>query len=98
MFSLRLSLLLATIVLSTAAMSAAAGPYKEGDEIEVFMLGEWRPGKVVAVNARGQVLAEYEFAGRPHREAIAAANVRFVYEAGALAASRTYSDASGSFK
>lgn len=98
MFSLRLPILLATIVISTAAIASAAGPYKEGDEIEVLMLGEWRPGKVVAVNARGQVLAEYEFAGKAHREAFAAGNVRFVYEAGALAAARTYSDASGTFK
>lgn len=97
MFSLRLFLILATIVFSTAAVSWAAGPYKEGDEVEVFMLNEWRPGKVIAVNARGQVLVEYEFV-RLQREVFDPRAVRFVYEAGALAPSRTYSDASGSFK
>lgn len=97
MFSLRLSLILATIIFSTAAVSLAASPYKEGDEVEVFMLNEWRPGKVVAVNARGQVLVEYVFV-KAQREVFDPRAVRFVYEANALAPSRTYSDASGSFK
>ncbi len=78
--------------------AAAAETYKKGDEIEVWFLNKWYPATVVATNPRGDVLAEYEFAGRTKQDPYKPENVRHAYESGALARARTWSDASGSFK
>jgi hypothetical protein len=77
---------------------SAADDYKKGDMIEVFHLGEWRPATVIEVDKRGNVGAEYEFAGRPHRQAFKAAEVRAAFESGAMARGRMWSDTSGKFR
>ena len=76
----------------------AAEAYKVGDSIEVFFLNKWWPAAVVQTNARGDVMAEFEFAATTKRQVFKAAEVRFDYEAGAIARVRTWSDPSGTFK
>jgi hypothetical protein len=66
--------------------------------IEVFFLGEWRPGLVANTNARGEVLAEYEFAGGSQQRVFKQTEVRFAYESGALVRARFWSDQSGKFR
>ncbi|QDU28320.1 hypothetical protein ETAA8_34200 [Anatilimnocola aggregata] len=78
--------------------ASGANTYKEGDLIEVNFLGKWWPATVVATNARGDVMAEYEFAGGNQRKAFANAAVRYQCESGAIAPVRTWSDPSGTFK
>ncbi len=75
-----------------------AEQFKAGDEIEVLHLGSWLPATVVKTNQRGDVLAEFEFASNTRQEAFKPANVRYAYEAGALARARTWSDGAGKFK
>lgn len=72
--------------------------FSAGDDVEVHYLGSWRPAKVVSANARGEVLLEYEFAGRSHRRAFKQNEVRFKYEEGALTQLRTWTDSTGNFK
>ncbi len=86
------------LVLSLTGVSVAADDYKKGDMIEVFFLGEWRPGTVVETDKRGNVGAEFEFAGTPKRQAFKPAEVRAAYESGAMARGRTWSDTSGKFR
>jgi hypothetical protein len=94
-FSLALVLLTSLLL----QLAPAAETYKKGDEIEVYFLNKWYKATVIATNARGEVLAEYEFiTGRPQQRAFKAAEVRAAYESGALARGRTWSDTSGSFK
>jgi hypothetical protein len=78
--------------------ATAAETYKEDDDIEVFFHSRWRPAKVVATNPRGEVVAEYEFAGGSQQRKFTPNEVRFAYESGALARSRMWSAASGKFK
>jgi hypothetical protein len=85
-------------VFSLAGVCVAADDYKKGDAVEVFFLGEWRPATVVEVDKRGNVGAEYEFAGGPQRRAFKPAEVRAAYESGAMARGRMWSDTSGKFR
>jgi len=78
--------------------ASAANRFNSGDDVEVHYLGSWRPAKVVSTNARGEVLLEYEFAGRSHRKAFKQNEVRQKYEAGALTRLRTWTDSTGNFK
>src|SRR5690606_38973401 len=71
--------------------------FKAGEDIEVFYLNKWFPAKVVDQNRRGDVLAEFEFAGAPRRQAFRNAEVRFAFESGAMARARNWSDQSGQF-
>ncbi len=94
--------LLAAAVLLTAAASEASAQSKrklnKGDDVQVRFLNKWWDGQVVDTNARGDVLAEFQFAGRAKQQAFKRREVRFLYEANALAPGRTWSDESGSFK
>ena len=81
-----------------ALTAFAADDYVAGDMVEVFFLGEWRPATVVQVDKRGNVGAEFEFAGGPKRQAFKKAEVRAAYESGALTRGRLWSDPSGKFK
>lgn len=81
-----------------SASPCAAQTYKEGDIIEVYYLGSWLSATVVKTNARGEVLAEYTFATRPHRDVFKPEAVRAQYESGAIARGRVWSDPSGTFK
>jgi hypothetical protein len=81
-----------------SASPCAAQTYKEGDIIEVYYLGSWLPATVVKTNARGEVLAEYTFATRPHQDVFKPEAVRAQYESGAIARGRVWSDPSGTFK
>lgn len=90
---------IAALVLALSAVAArAAQKLKAGDPVEVRFLGQWRPGTVIATNARGDVLAEYQFAGASQRRAFKRADVRRPHEAGALTPTRTWTDASGKFR
>jgi hypothetical protein len=91
-------LVAAALGLAPSERVLAADDYKKGDAIEVFHLREWRPATVIEVDKRGNVGAEYEFAGRPQRQAFKPAEVRAAYESGALARGRMWSDMSGKFK
>jgi len=75
-----------------------AEQYKAGEAVEVFFLGKWHPAVVVDTNRRGDVLAEFEFAGQPRRQAFRKTELRFPFEAGALVRAREWSDASGQFR
>jgi SLA1 homology domain 1, SHD1 len=88
-------ILSAGVVLPAAPCSAQS--YKVNDPIEVFHLNDWKPATVVNTNQRGEVLAEYEFAGRPHRDVFKPEAVRAAYESGAIARGRVWSAAAGSF-
>lgn len=89
---------LLVVALATSAAPCWAQTYKRGDEIEVYFLDDWLPALVVNTNPRGDVMAEYEFAGRPHQRVFKATEVRHAFESGALARARMWSDASGKFK
>jgi hypothetical protein len=92
-------LTVAALVLALSTVAArAAQKLKAGDSVEVRFLGKWLLGTVVATNARGDVLAEYQFAGRAQRRAFKRTDVRRPHEAGALTPTRTWTDASGKFR
>lgn len=93
-FAICVSVLLCFI----ATAVPAADQFKEGDEIEISYLGEWRPGKVMKTNQRGDVLAQFEFAGASQQKPFKASDVRYAYESGALARAKVWSDASGKFR
>lgn len=78
--------------------SSAAEELKAGESVEVFFLNKWWPAVVVDTNPRGEVLAEFEFAGGPKRQVFKKNEVRFPYEADALSKGRQWSDASGKFR
>jgi hypothetical protein len=86
------------LVLGAGGSALAADDYKKGDAIEVFHLREWRPATVIEVDKRGNVGAEFEFAGRPQRQAFKPAEVRAAFESGAMARGRMWSDTSGKFR
>jgi len=79
------------------AVALAADSFRAGDAVEVFFLGKWRPAVVVNYRS-GMVLAEYEFAGGPKRNAFKQNEVRLAYEADALSKPRFWRDASGTFR
>ena len=76
--------MLAAILSLVAVPARAADDYKVGDLIEVFFLNSWTPAVVIETDKRGNVLAEYEFAGGPKREVFKPAAVRAAYESGAI--------------
>ena len=86
------------LVFGLTSSAGFAQRYKKGDGIEVFFLNNWAPATVVDTNNRGEVLAEDEFASQTKQDGFGREQVRWPYEAGALARSRTWSDNSGSFK
>jgi len=86
------------LVLLCSSFVLAADSFKKDDEVEVMFLGEWRPAVVVNTNKRGEVLADYEFAGGSQQRVFKPTEVRFAYESGAIARARQWSDASGKFK
>ncbi len=83
-------------VLATTA-PAFAQTYKEGEEVAVTHLGEWRPGIVMDSNAKG-VLVEFEFAGSTQQQVFARNLVMYRFELDAIYRVREWSDASGKFK
>ncbi len=89
-----------TAILSAAMASIAVADdrFEIGDEVEVLILGQWQPGKVVNTNRQGAVLAEFSFAGGKNREILAPNFVRHECELGAVAPVREWQDASGKFK
>jgi hypothetical protein len=93
---------LATLLAMSAIFAGTERAYsqrlKEGDEIEVYFLGDWRPAVVVDTDKRGNVLAEYEFAGSQKRKAFKKSEIRWPFESGAMDRGRTWSDPSGKFK
>lgn len=89
--------LLATVCLA-APSRAEAAKYEPGDQVEVFFLNKWWPAKVIDVDRRGGVLAEFEFAGGTKRDGFSPDKVRLACEAGAIAPVRQWSDASGQFR
>ncbi len=93
-----LAAVLAICTLSAGVSRAYGQRLSEGDEIEVLFLGDWRPAVVVETDRRGNVLAEFEFAGGQKRQTFKKTDVRMPYETGAMARGRTWSDPSGSFK
>lgn len=88
----------AAVGLVLSAAVALGAEFKVGDLIEVAYLGEWRKATVVQTNQRGEVLAEYEFAGRANRKVFSPTDIRFQYEGSALAKGRMWSDTSGKFR
>jgi uncharacterized membrane protein YgcG len=98
MKAVRLAAIVALAWLFGGSLLWAANTYKAGDAVQVNYLGEWRRGQVVATNARGEVLADIEFAGSSTRRTVPGASVRYEYEADAMAPSRMWSDPSGTFK
>jgi hypothetical protein len=88
-------LLVALCLLHATAWSAEQ--YKPGDEIEVSYLNTVVSAKVVSTNQRGEVVAEFDWAGTPVQRTFKPADVRLPYEAGALARARTWSDNAGKF-
>lgn len=82
--------------LGVAAM--AADRYKVGDEIEVLHLDEWRPGKVLRTNQRGDVLAAFAFGGSSLQRPFSSAEVRHAYESGAILRARVWTAADGTFR
>ncbi|MCI0357715.1 MAG: hypothetical protein L0211_04415 [Planctomycetaceae bacterium] len=90
--------LLLAVILSLTAPALAADDYKPGDLVEVFFLNSWTPAVVIETDKRGNVLAEYEFAGGPKREVFKAQAVRAAYESGAILRGRIWTDPSGKFK
>ncbi|WP_425619263.1 PQQ-binding-like beta-propeller repeat protein [Anatilimnocola sp. NA78] len=78
----------------------AAPPYKVDELVEIKEFdGKWYPATVIATNARGEVMAEYIWIGtRSTRKIFAPINVRYPYEANAMAPARLWSDATGTFK
>jgi SLA1 Homology Domain 1 (SHD1) protein len=89
-----------TAILSAAMASIAVADdrFEIGDEVEVLILGQWQPGKVVNTNRQGAVLAEFSFAGGKNREILAPNFVRHECELGAVAPVREWQDASGKFE
>ncbi len=93
-----LAAVLAVGVVFAGADRAYSQRLKEGDEIEVYVSREWRPAFVVDSDNRGNVLAEYEFAGSQKRKAFKKSEIRRLFESGAMDRGRTWSDPSGKFK
>jgi hypothetical protein len=89
---------LAAVVHCNESAWAQTSNYRKGDEIEVLLRRGWTPAVVVDVNDRGDVLAEYEFAGTSQRESFRKNHVRWKYESGAMARGRTWSSSTGTFK
>ncbi len=88
----------ATICLAFSSAAVSAERYKPGDEIEVLHLNEWRPGVVVDTNARGDVMAEFDFASSSVKRVFKNAEVRHAYESGAIIRGRVWADAEGTFR
>lgn len=86
------------LLVLSMGLAALGADYKEGEEIEVFFLNEWRPAKVLDVNKQGLVQAEFQFANAVKVEVFKPEAVRAKYESGAIWRGRTWADASGSFK
>ncbi|MFO0816443.1 MAG: SHD1 domain-containing protein [Pirellulales bacterium] len=91
-------LLIALVIVIGDGDARAAEKYQVGDEIEVLHLRQWRPGKVVQTNARGDVKADFEFGASTQQQVFKATDVRYAYEKDAIARTRTWSDPSGTFK
>jgi hypothetical protein len=95
---IRFSVLLFSLLLTaSASILSAAEKYEKGDAVEVFFLGEWRPGTVLDTNKQGMVQAEFVFVGSKI-EVFKPEAVRFQYESGAIARARTWSNESGGFQ
>ena len=82
----------------TATATFAAEKYEIDEDIEVFFLNSWIPAKARDCNKKGEVLAEFVFANALKHEIFAPEKVRHLYESGAIARARLWSDASGKFK
>ncbi|PNY34510.1 hypothetical protein C2E31_22640 [Rhodopirellula baltica] len=67
-----------------------------GEEIEVYYLGDWRPGKVMDVS-RNQVVVEYEFANNPRRREFPLHETRYAWQAKVISPVYNWKDQSGSF-
>jgi len=89
--------LLAVGLLMHPAVARSAEPFKAGDQVEVYFLRKWWPAVVVDYR-KGEVLAEFEFAGRPKQDKFKRTEVRLAYEAGALSKARFWTDKSGTFR
>jgi len=94
---LALAALIVVVACGPSADAQATARYKKDDDIQVFFLNSWLDATVLETN-RNQVLAEFEFAGAAKRQAFNADQVRFAFEADALARARFWSDASGKFR
>jgi len=84
-------------VTSSLLQAQSVAKYKGGDAIQVFFLNKWFDATVIETN-RTQVLAEFEFANRPKRQAFNADQVRYEFEQDAIGRARTWSDMSGKFR
>ena len=98
-FSLLLTVALAVIVTLHAATGVAqsSSRFKKGDKIQIYFLSKWIDAEVVDTN-RTQVLAEYEFAGRPQQRTYKFGEVRFKFEENAIGRAKFWSDQTGKFR
>ncbi len=78
------------------APAMAAERYAVGEDVEVFHLNQWKPGVVMESNKRG-VHCSFVFAGGTHDDVFEYDKVRHLFESGALARARTWSDATGKY-
>lgn len=81
-----------------APSARGAEKYAPDEDVEVFFLNSWLPAKVRDSNKKGEVMAEFTFANTQKTEVFGPEKVRHLYEAGAIARARLWSDASGKFK
>ncbi|MGE0755817.1 MAG: SHD1 domain-containing protein [Pirellulaceae bacterium] len=86
-----------TVLFAVPAAGQTNRSFKPDDEIEVFYQNKWWPARALDMNKRGDVLAEFEFASQPRRQAFRNGDVRYAFESGALVRARTWSNESGEF-
>jgi len=92
---IRLTAFCFVLVCLQPVLAQRTARYQTGDIIHYYKFSDWKEGTVVAVNKKGAVLVNV---GSGRQEVFVPSAVRWPYEAGALARSREWSDASGTFK
>lgn len=92
-----LLLMLAAIWIDGAhAQSTKFLQFRQGEEVEVHYLGQWRAGRVLGTDRRRGVYCQYKFISM--RESWFALNqVRREYEKGAISRARLWKDTDGKF-
>ena len=86
-------LLLATML---ASVATAEVPFRAGEEVEIYYLGQWRAGRVLNVDRREGVYCQYTFHSVRERW-FDPSEVRREYEKDAIARARLFKDADGKF-
>ncbi len=97
--SIRMLFVMAVGVLAMLTVDLpAAEKYEVDEQVEVYHHSSWTTATVRETNKKGEVLAEFTFAGGPMQKVFAPENVRHMYESGAIARGRFWSDTTGNFK